>query len=1132
MEEDESLPVTTEDCYIVSNSDLLLEGLSVNETLEFSLKMGGGYISNVDEALAMIQLESVKENDVGLLSTGERRRLSIAEAILSSNQTIEINEWNRGLDSETSNIVYKNIINHVATSNRRILLSTSPFPRPTLLEGSNDAILSRVVKPCLRTQLYAILQREFRIQTSQYHLQLRLVRFIPHALLLGLLFGKIKNDQSGSYDFLGLLFNLMSAVSLGSLSALPDTVAQQAVIIHQIRLGLRYRSLLWMLSKIVTDTIFLFIECLLVSTPVYLMCDMSSNFAIFVVVLWLLSACTSLFIRVTSLVGSRYVSVIVLQAVSGALVGMFVLLSGFLIPVGKLPFFWEKISSLSPFKNAYFGLLANEYTGKDLMCSPEERLPPSYTVATCVNAVATTCVIDKADPKQCEDCLRFHWFTLRSMCSTTEAVAACAGENAGYCPPDRTSGSAYLNSLLGSVPDITYCALTLFAIYLSLAVISMVVCKIALCRRLTKSIETQPLLAGDVNCVEVTGNSHDMEQTVLCLAVTPQRSLLDNTSDTEKTSCSRKENVKSLTNQSDDVVCWSDINYKNIVRNITGSAKRGTVTVVIGESGCGKTTFFRELGRQTQVGLIEFPAGPFIESDTVEECLLFAVMTRRQSMQSVKHANELSLEIASILGFTTEQLSEKVERLSELRRRILLLALNLCTGNYFFLIDEPTTGLKSSDDISTILRTLHLLASHPLLQCAVVCSLHQPTDEQLLKADKLLIVSTGRILFDDSPSLLSDYLLKQGCEDRNGGVQLSEWALHVFHSKPKRYTETQSATNEVRRRRRVRYPWAEAWKLHDNRTLPTETTIIERGKTLSRHMMTLVELMKRRIRSAWRKPSYPITRLVLAVLAPLLCGSIFWNLNSDQDSLRGYVSIVMISITLSVIHALTAAAMISGECGIVERERWMYNPILYAFSVSITELPLTICCSLFWWAILDVRGALVSGSETNSVQGIGLLMVVYGFFCYGISIFGIACSILFKSFVTSQCVITIVQLVWSLHSGFLIPYTRIPKGLLIFHFANPFSYYLKGVSEFIFHDTKFHCSESQVISVPQPFCNYSTTYEKDNCEWCPFTSGDSFLHFYGWSYDTLITDLLAILVGVACFNILILIAAKCYRYSK
>lgn len=211
-------------------------------------------------------------------------------------------------------------------------------------------------------------------------------------------------------------------------------------------------------------------------------------------------------------------------------------------------------------------------------------------------------------------------------------------------------------------------------------------------------------------------------------------------------------------------------NGQQVLRGINLEIPKGKTTVILGESGQGKTVLLKhlighlrpdrgrvlvagvELASLDEEGLNEFrkkfgmlfQAGALFDSLTVAENVAFPL--REHGNLSEEEIRRKVRENLSLVGL--EKIEEKMPaELSGGMRKRVGLARAIALQPEIILYDEPTTGL---DPITTsMINRLILTMKEKLSVTSVVIS--HDVESSLLIADKIAMLHEGRIVSEGAP---------------------------------------------------------------------------------------------------------------------------------------------------------------------------------------------------------------------------------------------------------------------------------------------------------------------------------------------------------------------------------------------
>lgn len=227
-----------------------------------------------------------------------------------------------------------------------------------------------------------------------------------------------------------------------------------------------------------------------------------------------------------------------------------------------------------------------------------------------------------------------------------------------------------------------------------------------------------------------------------------------------------------------------------VVDNIDFSLRRGEMACILGPSGSGKSTLLSMLAGHLEpsIGSIYYnnerlttssanlrqhiafiPREDILDEGlTVGEHVYQASVARRPRLTAPDRRRRVQavLNFVGLSALSNRRVGRKGERsLSDGERTRLNLALDLTGTSEVFLIDEPISGLASSD-AERVIDTLHNMAAGRI----VICSLHRPSQTILNHFSKVMVLNShGQMAFWGTPGEMKDYF-------RNSAIELG---LHV-----------------------------------------------------------------------------------------------------------------------------------------------------------------------------------------------------------------------------------------------------------------------------------------------------------------------------------------------------------------
>ncbi|XP_027351093.1 ABC transporter G family member 15-like [Abrus precatorius] len=209
-------------------------------------------------------------------------------------------------------------------------------------------------------------------------------------------------------------------------------------------------------------------------------------------------------------------------------------------------------------------------------------------------------------------------------------------------------------------------------------------------------------------------------------------------------------------------------NKKVLLNGITGFAEAGRIMAIMGPSGCGKTILLDSFaGRYPENAVVtgnilingkkcnlhckemsymaqeEF----FLGTLTVKETLTFSANMRLPSKMTREEINRVVEETIMEIGLEdcadTRIGNWHSRGISNGEKKRLSIGLEILTQPYVLLLDEPTSGLDSASAFYVI-QALYNIAHNGRI---VMCSIHQPSNENFNMFDDLLLLSSGEIVY-------------------------------------------------------------------------------------------------------------------------------------------------------------------------------------------------------------------------------------------------------------------------------------------------------------------------------------------------------------------------------------------------
>ncbi|GAB4823317.1 hypothetical protein N2152v2_010363 [Parachlorella kessleri] len=250
---------------------------------------------------------------------------------------------------------------------------------------------------------------------------------------------------------------------------------------------------------------------------------------------------------------------------------------------------------------------------------------------------------------------------------------------------------------------------------------------------------------------------------------------------------------------------------REILRDVSGVARRGELVGVLGPSGSGKTTLLalvtgssEDVGREARAeGAVLLDGAPlnsalrrkvaFVPQDdtllptlTVAECLTYSALLRLptsltpeqvQAQAQVRRVVE-ELGLQHVAGSRVGGLTGS-RGISGGERRRVTIGMELVTDPAVLVLDEPTSGLDSYTAL-LLMKTLKQVASAGRI---VMLSFHQPSPSMFSLLDRAYLLARGSCVFSGPPAAADAHFAAHGLPCPAGSA-VAEHMLQVVSDPP------------------------------------------------------------------------------------------------------------------------------------------------------------------------------------------------------------------------------------------------------------------------------------------------------------------------------------------------------------
>ncbi|CAN6485947.1 unnamed protein product [Victoria cruziana] len=195
----------------------------------------------------------------------------------------------------------------------------------------------------------------------------RTMQAVVAGLGLGSVYLRVKKDQTGVTERMGLFAFSLSFLLSSTVEALPIFLEERRVLLKEASRG-AYRVSSYMIANTVVFVPFLFVVAFLFSVPVYWLVGLNPTvpaFVSFVLLVWLIVLMASSLVLFLCSVSPDYIAG---NSLICTVHGAFFLFSGYFIAKESIPKYWLPMYYVSLYKYPLDSLIINEYWGLKREC--------------------------------------------------------------------------------------------------------------------------------------------------------------------------------------------------------------------------------------------------------------------------------------------------------------------------------------------------------------------------------------------------------------------------------------------------------------------------------------------------------------------------------------------------------------------------------------------------------------------------------------------------------------------------------------------------------------------------------------------------------------------------------------------
>eukprot|EP00668_Euglena_longa_P005025 GGOE01005897.1.p1 GENE.GGOE01005897.1~~GGOE01005897.1.p1 ORF type:complete len:1434 (+),score=386.07 GGOE01005897.1:581-4303(+) len=580
---------------------------------------------------------------------------------------------------------------------------------------------------------------------------------------------------------------------------------------------------------------------------------------------------------------------------------------------------------------------------------------------------------------------------------------------------------------------------------------------------------------------------------------------------------------------------------KQLLHNVVGIVKPGTMSALMGPSGAGKTTLLDVLAGWKTKGTIEgdilingrpkeqrsfSQISGYVEQFncqlellTVVESLEFSARLRLGRNISKEDRKSFVEAVVQMLQLT-EVAHEQVRNILMDQKKRTSVGVEVVSLPSILFLDEPTTGLDSTGAF-ILVKALTRLRDE--IKVAIVCTIHQPSKALFWMFDRLVLMAKGgHMAYSGALGMQSETLQRylEGIPEvdrMRGGENPAVWMLQQIGG---------GVSPNPERTEAVKAHWpvgsaAAQLEAELGAILPGES--VDTGVRYGEGWFTqLWVLVHRAATIFWRAPNYNLMRTFLLVVICILLGTVYWNLQFDQSGVWPRMALFYtLSLYLGLTFALSATSVMLPMRAAYYKERasGAYSSWVYGVSYFIVELPYvffnSVLALIIVWTLSRLSHNVTLGYHIRTYFAVFAPLWSFLYMC---NIMGHAVAAISPTLEVANAIASGMASWMSSFSGFYLPRPDIPGGYLWLYWLDPLRYAYEAIilAEF----------DGMAIS-----CNGYTTLNGTNQPFCRYKSGSDVIQQWGmlqWGYGM---DIGVVWAYLICFGILAFIGLKWLKFG-
>ena len=889
----------------------------------------------------------------------------------------------------------------------------------------------------------------------------RMLRSLIIGLLIGSLFWNMSETQLGASNRISLGFFCITFTAMGAVASLPAVVEERRIFYHQ-RGAHFFRTIASFISSLIMDIPLSFLEGIIFTSLVFWMTGMNdtsrsigfqtSQFVIFVIILLITNLVAKQFCRTCA---AALPTLGFASAMAPAILCIWLVFAGFLIPRTSIPLYYKIVNVLSPFRYTLESLSINSLGDLDIDCGPGEAVPPTpIPPIFCDDMMGANCNCTETD----SGC----WLTAECGCQTT-----CPIQNGNILLEQYGLNTTEAHIFLDITVLFGFYLFFCFCTFISLDLINWNEAAQGGTQKKEEPKKSQ--LEG--NIVEYMKEDEEFHLPGLVneRSAAPLYHEVEAGSGASLVFSHLNYSVNVAKGLKNVLTCKKE--WKQLLFDVMGYAPSGRMIALMGATGAGKTTLLDVLAQRKTGGLLRGDiivnqnfkdkfynrlvgyveqSNVFLPTLTVRETLEYSALMRLESRLPVHEKLRRVEEVIDTLHLrhVADRLVGMPEAggLSMELRKKLSIAAELVAEPAIFFLDEPTSGLDSQA-AAAVMETARIVANTGV---PVICTIHQPSAALFYLFDWLLLLRPGgqTIYFGplgEKGKTVLDFFGRHGisCPDNRNpaefviecsgagignrdddpeagfGIPEDFDCDHTWLNSP----EYQSLVNKMDEMSQE----AQQHKQKHSKISPTGFSSPYSVSLIGQIILSC----RRSFMNKYRQPTVIRSYFVMYFVMAIILGTLYFQIPNDQSGARNRVALIYFCIVFCALGAISAVPGIILQRAVYYREKPSFlRPFAYFLAQVVAEIPLVFFSVLVFSLIVFFACglSLPKNYDDDSYYFFRMLIFVgiYLLTSFTCTAYAMAVASCVATTEVANTIIGVSASLFSLFAGFIIPKGSIP----------------------------------------------------------------------------------------------------------